>query len=170
MLEISPRDLDADCFALCTPEATYDLRKGMAGAREHSPEDFITKITSVSPGQKGQQLWQDCLDLIFQQGSAAHRLCPDDLRSGRYRQGLCGGPHHCLRRWPERKVHLLECGLPCAGALQRQYLRRHPDRGLPQKHQAGNGGGQGQAPPHRCRNAGRRPAERFHRQAALLHG
>lgn len=66
MLEISPRDLDADCFALCTPEATYDLRKGMAGAREHSPEDFITKITSVSPGQKGMQIWLDSLNLIFQ--------------------------------------------------------------------------------------------------------
>mgnify|MGYP000804410153 FL=1 len=62
ILEISPRDLDADPFALCTPEATYDLRKGMAGAREHSPEDFITKITSVSPSQKGQQIWLDCLD------------------------------------------------------------------------------------------------------------
>ncbi|MCI1723483.1 MAG: hypothetical protein LKM41_11980 [Lachnospiraceae bacterium] len=45
MLEISPRDLDADCFLLCTPEATYDLRKGMAGAREHSANDFITKRT-----------------------------------------------------------------------------------------------------------------------------
>jgi P4 family phage/plasmid primase-like protien len=66
MLEISPRDLDADCFALCTPEATYDLRQGMAGAREHSPEDFITKITSVAPGQKGQQIWLDSLELIFQ--------------------------------------------------------------------------------------------------------
>lgn len=66
MLEIAVRDLDADCFALCTPEATYDLRKGMTGAREHSPEDFITKITSVSPNQKGMQLWIDCLNLIFQ--------------------------------------------------------------------------------------------------------
>lgn len=66
MLEISPRDLDADCFALCTPEATYDLRQGMAGAREHSPEDFITKITSVAPGQKGQQIWLNSLELIFQ--------------------------------------------------------------------------------------------------------
>lgn len=66
MLEISPRDLDADCFALCTPDATYDLRKGMAGARDHSPEDFITKITSVSPGQKGQKIWAECLDRIFQ--------------------------------------------------------------------------------------------------------
>ena len=66
MLEISPRDLDADCFALCTPEATFDLRQGMAGAREHSPEDFITKITSVSPNQKGMQIWLDSLNLIFQ--------------------------------------------------------------------------------------------------------
>lgn len=66
MLEISPRDLDADCFLLCTPEATYDLRKGMAGAREHSAEDFITKITSVSPSSKGEKLWLDCLNLIFQ--------------------------------------------------------------------------------------------------------
>ena len=65
MLEISPRDLDADCFALCTPAATYDLRKGLAGAREHSPEDFITKMTAVSPSNKGEQIWLDCLDLIF---------------------------------------------------------------------------------------------------------
>lgn len=65
MLEISPRDLDADCFLLCTPNATYDIRKGMAGGREHSPEDYITKMTSVSPSTKGEQIWQDCLDLIF---------------------------------------------------------------------------------------------------------
>ncbi len=65
MLEISPRDLDADCFLMCTPEATYDIRKGIAGGREHSPSDFITKMTSVSPGNKGEQLWQDCLSLIF---------------------------------------------------------------------------------------------------------
>ena len=65
MLEISPRDLDADPFALCTPAATYDLRRGLAGAREHSPDGFITKITSVSPSSKGEQIWLDCLDLIF---------------------------------------------------------------------------------------------------------
>lgn len=65
MLEISPRDLDADCFLLCTPNATYDIRKGMEGVREHSPEDFITKITSVSPSNKGEQLWRDSLNLIF---------------------------------------------------------------------------------------------------------
>ncbi len=66
MLEISIKDLDSDCFSLCTPEATYDLRKGMDGAHEHSPEDFITKITSVSPSHKGEEIWQDSLNLIFQ--------------------------------------------------------------------------------------------------------
>lgn len=66
MLEISPRDLDTDCFLLCTPAATYDLRKGIAGAREHSPEDYITKITAVSPSDKGSQLWLDCMNRIFQ--------------------------------------------------------------------------------------------------------
>lgn len=65
MLEISPRDLDSNPFLLCTPVATYDLRLGPDGAREHSPEDFITKMTSVSPGTKGAQIWEDCLDLIF---------------------------------------------------------------------------------------------------------
>jgi len=65
MLEISPRDLDADCFLLCSPAATYDLRKGMAGAREHSPEDFITKMTSTSPSNKGEKIWLDSLDLIY---------------------------------------------------------------------------------------------------------
>lgn len=65
MLEISPRELDANHFLLCTPNATYDLQKGLAGAREHSSEDFITKITTVSPSNKGEQLWFDCLDLIF---------------------------------------------------------------------------------------------------------
>lgn len=65
MLEISPRDLDADCFLLCTPAATYDLREGIAGAQDHSADDFITKITSVSPSNKGAQIWQDSLELIF---------------------------------------------------------------------------------------------------------
>ena len=65
MLEITPQDLDANPYLLCTPDATYDLRLGMAGAREHSPEDFITKTTTVSPGDRGKQIWLDCLDTIF---------------------------------------------------------------------------------------------------------
>lgn len=65
MLEITPQDLDANPYLLCTPDATYDLRLGMAGARGHSPEDFITKTTSVSPGERGKQIWLDCLNTVF---------------------------------------------------------------------------------------------------------
>lgn len=64
-LEIAPQDLDSNPFLLCTPNATYDLRLGMAGAREHMSDDFITKMTTVSPSYKGRQLWIDSLDLIF---------------------------------------------------------------------------------------------------------
>ena len=65
MLEITPQDLDANPYLLCTPDATFDLRLGLAGAREHSSEDFITKITTVSPSERGKQIWLDCLDTIF---------------------------------------------------------------------------------------------------------
>ena len=58
MLEIEIKELDANPFLLCTPNATYDIRKGMDGAKEHSPDDFITKITTVSPSEKGKELWK----------------------------------------------------------------------------------------------------------------
>ena len=80
MIEITPQELDSNPFLLCTPNATYDLRLGMAGAREHSPEDFITKITTVYPGDKGKQIWLDCLDTIF---------C-DDRVLIEYVQNICG--------------------------------------------------------------------------------
>jgi len=80
MIEITPQELDSNPFLLCTPNATYDLRLGMAGAREHSPEDFITKITTVSPGDKGKQIWLDCLDTIF---------CADQVLI-EYVQNICG--------------------------------------------------------------------------------
>ncbi|MBT9174040.1 MAG: hypothetical protein DDT21_02451 [Syntrophomonadaceae bacterium] len=65
MLEIAPKDLDSDGFLLNTPIGTYDLRLGMSGLRPHDPADFITKVTAVSPGQKGAKLWQDALNLFF---------------------------------------------------------------------------------------------------------
>ncbi len=64
-LEITPQELDSDPFLLCTPDATYDIRLGVAGGREHLPDDYITKMTAVSPSEKGKQIWNDCLDLIF---------------------------------------------------------------------------------------------------------
>lgn len=41
------------------------IRKGMAGAMEHSPSDLLTKITTVSPGDKGKDLWEESLQLFF---------------------------------------------------------------------------------------------------------
>lgn len=65
LIEIDYKELDADPFLLCTPNATYDLKKGMKGAREHSPDDFLTKVTNVSPSLKGKKEWLDTLDKIF---------------------------------------------------------------------------------------------------------
>ena len=36
-----------------------------AGRRDHSPEDYITKVTAASPGDKGKELWLDALNTIF---------------------------------------------------------------------------------------------------------
>lgn len=65
MLEIGVSDLDRDGFLLNTPNGTYYLPDGLDGRRDHSPEDYITKITSAGPGDKGQGLWLDALDTIF---------------------------------------------------------------------------------------------------------
>lgn len=65
MLEISVSDLDKDGFLLNTPDGTYYLPDGLEGKRDHSPEDYITKITAAAPGDKGKSLWLDALDTIF---------------------------------------------------------------------------------------------------------
>lgn len=80
MIEIDHNELDIDPYLLCTPGGTYDLRQGLAGKREHSPDDFITKITKVSPGEKGKEIWLDCLNKIF---------CNDQMLID-YVQTICG--------------------------------------------------------------------------------
>ena len=65
MLEISVSDLDRDGFLLNTPDGTYYLPDGLEGRRDHSPEDYITKITAAGPGDQGKELWLDALDTIF---------------------------------------------------------------------------------------------------------
>lgn len=77
MLEISPRDLDADCFALNTPEATYDLRKGMAGAREHSPEDFII---AYGDGRNGKSTFWNAVSRVL--GLYSGNISADTLTVG----------------------------------------------------------------------------------------
>jgi len=65
MLEISVSDLDKDGFLLNTPDGTYYLPDGLEGRRDHSSEDYITKITAAEPGDKGKELGQDSLNTIF---------------------------------------------------------------------------------------------------------
>lgn len=65
MLAISVSDLDKDEFLLNTPGATYHLRDGLSGVHEPNAKDYITKQTSVAPGDAGKQLWLDSLDTFF---------------------------------------------------------------------------------------------------------
>ena len=66
MVEIDQTDLDKNENLLNCPDGTYDLSRGLAGRRDHDSDDFITKITTASPGEKGSALWQETLNLIFQ--------------------------------------------------------------------------------------------------------
>ncbi|HEL1007948.1 TPA: DNA primase [Streptococcus equi subsp. zooepidemicus] len=65
MLTVELSELDSDDMLLNTPEATYDLRQGTKGQQAHNPEDYITKMTAVSPSDKGQDLWQETLATFF---------------------------------------------------------------------------------------------------------
>lgn len=65
MLTVELSELDSDDMLLNTPEATYDLRQGTKGQQAHNPEDYITKMTAVSPSDKGQGLWQETLATFF---------------------------------------------------------------------------------------------------------
>lgn len=65
MLSISVSDLDKDEFLLNTPGATYHLKDGLSVMHEPDAMDYITKQTSVTPGDDGKQLWMDALDTFF---------------------------------------------------------------------------------------------------------
>ena len=56
---------DAQENYLNTPEATYDLKKGLDGARAHNSADLLTKITNAAPGDEGRGLWEAALQLFF---------------------------------------------------------------------------------------------------------
>ncbi|MBT9143951.1 MAG: hypothetical protein DDT29_02365 [Dehalococcoidia bacterium] len=61
-LHIEVSCLDADPFLLNTPAGAVDLRTGKL--RTHSARDYCTKITIVSPSEKGRSLWQDLVKLV----------------------------------------------------------------------------------------------------------
>lgn len=65
MLLRNIREFDTQEYYLNTPVATYDLRLGMSGAHEHTPEDLITKITSVAPSNENMELWLETVNNFF---------------------------------------------------------------------------------------------------------
>lgn len=65
MVAIDVSELDKNPNLLNTPYATFDLAQGMAGEQAHDPADLITKITNVSPGEKGKDIWEQALDTFF---------------------------------------------------------------------------------------------------------
>ena len=65
MVQLHVSDLDKNAFLLNTPDGTYDLRYGMSGVRPQDPADHITKITAVSPGEKGKEIWLEALKVFF---------------------------------------------------------------------------------------------------------
>lgn len=62
MIEIRVKELDADGFKLNTPTGTVDLRT--QNLNFHNPKDYCTKITTVSPTDKGMGLFSDFLQQI----------------------------------------------------------------------------------------------------------
>ena len=73
-------DFDSQEFLLNTPTATYDLQKGVHGGRPHNPEDYLTKMTAVSPNNVGEEIWKDALHCFF---------CGDQSLTD-YVQQICG--------------------------------------------------------------------------------
>lgn len=65
LLEKQPDELDSNPFLLNTPSCTLNLTEGLSGMQEHNPEDYITKVTAVSPDDVGADIWNDTLNLIF---------------------------------------------------------------------------------------------------------
>lgn len=65
LLEIPYNALDATPFLLNTPGGTYDLRQGLQGVKPHDPGDYLSKITAISPGCDGSDLWQAFYNRFF---------------------------------------------------------------------------------------------------------
>lgn len=66
MLEVDIKELDSNPYLLNTLAGTLDLREGLSSLREHDPRDLITKITTASPSDEGEDLWNDQLDRTFE--------------------------------------------------------------------------------------------------------
>lgn len=78
MLEIAPSVLDAEWYLLNTPNGTVDLTTG--DIHKHTPSDFCTKITTVSPSNTGVDLFQYFL----------HTITCGDISLEKYLQQIAG--------------------------------------------------------------------------------
>ena len=65
MIQVNIKDFDNAPELLNTPDAAYYLPDGLAGKRDHRPEDHFMKMTLVSAGDQGKQLWLNALNLFF---------------------------------------------------------------------------------------------------------
>lgn len=65
MVALDVSGLDLNPKLLNTPAATYDLGKGLDGKQPHDPADLITKMTNVSPGDVGGDIWEAALHTFF---------------------------------------------------------------------------------------------------------
>lgn len=61
----NPEALDSNPMLLNTPGGTYYLPEGLDGWKPTDPADLLTKVTAVVPGNEGEDLWNDALQLFF---------------------------------------------------------------------------------------------------------
>lgn len=64
-MKAEEKDFDSKPFLLNTPDATYDLRKGLKYPQKHRATDLITQTTRVSPSTKGMGIWEQALNDFF---------------------------------------------------------------------------------------------------------
>lgn len=64
LLEIDIKLLDSNPFELNTPSGIVDLKTGVV--YPHRAEAYCTKMTKVYASTDGEQMWQECLDMVSQ--------------------------------------------------------------------------------------------------------
>lgn len=65
MVRMSVSEFDNNEMLLNTPNATIDLSKGLAGVKDHDSSDYLTKMATASPSDKGKGLWLETLATFF---------------------------------------------------------------------------------------------------------
>lgn len=65
MILMDIKDFDKNSFLLNTPDSTIDLRSGINRAQPHDPKDLLTKMTLISPGDRGKDIWAEALNTFF---------------------------------------------------------------------------------------------------------